>query len=151
MHDLLSFDVPRIIWFDGFVGRLGYSSYDFPQWVNNLALWIAGGLVVLAGVTVVRLRAAVRARWMEVLVYVTMVAGVMGAVGLAIYRLSSFGQPVAQARYLLPLLPVYAAIIALASRAGGRRFGPAIAAAIVVTMSAHGFAAVMLSLHQYYT
>ncbi len=151
MHDLIAFNVPRIIWFDGFVGRLGYSSYAFPQWVNNLALWIAGGLVALAGVAIVRFRAAVRARWMEVLVYFTMCAGVMGAVGLAIYRLSSFGAPVAQARYLLPLIPVYAALIALASRAGGRRFGPAIAAAIVVTMSAHGFAAVMLSIHQYYT
>jgi hypothetical protein len=58
--------------------------------------------------------------------------------------------PITQSRYLLPLLPLYAGLIALAARAPGRRFGPALAALIVVAAAAHNFAAIILTLQRYY-
>ena len=152
MDDQFPTSVLRERWFDGFVGRLGYNSYDFPTWVENIAVGIAVVLVALAIVAVLRGRSAVLRRWPELLAYGALTGAILVVVGVAIYRLTPPGlDPIVQARYLLPLLAVYAAIVALAVRAGGRRFGPAIAAAVVVIAAAHNFAAVMLSLERYYS
>jgi 4-amino-4-deoxy-L-arabinose transferase-like glycosyltransferase len=138
------------IWFTGFLGRLGYNQYEFPKGFENVAWWGFVALLVLVIVALVRNRAALRRRWPEALAYITMTGAIMAAVGIAVFRLSPPGQPVAQARYLLPLLAIYAGAIGLAARAGGRRLGPAIAAFIVVAAAAHNFAAIMLTLGRYY-
>jgi 4-amino-4-deoxy-L-arabinose transferase-like glycosyltransferase len=151
MDDQFPFNVPKVIWFDGFVGRLGYSSYEFPGWYNGIALAVAAALSVLAAIALFVRRGAVLRRWPEALSYVAMAGAIMFVVGFAGYRLAAGGGPVLQARYLLPLLALYAGLIALAARAPGRRFGPAVAVLIVVTLAAHNLAALMLSLHQYYT
>jgi 4-amino-4-deoxy-L-arabinose transferase-like glycosyltransferase len=137
-------------WFPGFVGRLGYNQYSFPPWFNDLAWWLSIALVVLAGVALFRWRRSVLRRWPETIAYLAMLGAIMAAVGIAVYRLSPPVGPITQSRYLLPLLPLYAGLIALAVRSAGRRFGPALATLVVVAATAHNFAAIMLTLQRYY-
>jgi 4-amino-4-deoxy-L-arabinose transferase-like glycosyltransferase len=154
MDERFRFFPPRTIWFDGFIGRLGYAQYAFPQWFNDVALVVAFVLLALAAVALFRRRDAIRGRWTEAVVYSAMIASTMAVVGIAVFRLTpreAEGVPVAQARYLLPLLAIYAAGLALAAKAPGRRFGPAVAAVIVVLAAGHNLAAILLSLERYYT
>jgi hypothetical protein len=72
-------------------------------------------------------------------------------IGVQSYRyLIANGGVFEQARYLLPLLALYAAIVALAVRAGGRRFGPALAAALVVLAIGHDLFAQAITISRYY-
>jgi hypothetical protein len=151
MNQLMPYSVPERTWFEGFVGRFGYNQYDFPGWFNSVALGVMLALLGLAGAALARARDAIRRRWREGVAYAALVGGILLSVGIGVYRLSSFGSPVAQARYLLPLLAVYALIVGLAVRALGPRFGPAVGAAVVVTLTAHNFAAIMLTLSRYYS
>ena len=61
-----------------------------------------------------------------------------------------FHQNVAQARYLLPLLPLYGALLALAVRGAGRRWMPVVGTAIVVLAFAHDLFAQLLVISRYY-
>jgi hypothetical protein len=87
-------------------------------------------------VTLVRERRRLAPRAAELLTYALAAAGLAALIGAAGYRywLDTGGQVFEQARYLLPLLPLYGAIVALAVRAAGRRAGPGLAAAAVVVM-----------------
>ncbi len=127
---------PHDLWFNGFVGRFGWLDYGFPQWVYDLATWIARLTFVLALVTLVRERRRLAGRGAELLTYAIAAVGLATLIGAAGYRywLDTRGQVFEQARYLLPLLPLYGAIVALAVRAAGRRTGPGLAAAAVVVM-----------------
>ena len=56
----------------------------------------------------------------------------------------------AQARYLLPLLPLLGVALALAARGAGRRLGPAVGALIVVLFLAHDIFSQLLVVGRYY-
>jgi hypothetical protein len=139
------------VWFNGFIGRFGWLDYGYPSWVYNLAWYIAIAIVLLALVALARRLAALRARWVELACYVTAVAGTAVLVGLVDYQSFISHQPLyEQARYLLPLSVLYAAVIALAARAGGRRFGPALGAALVMLALAHTVFGQLITLTRYY-
>jgi hypothetical protein len=53
-------------------------------------------------------------------------------------------------RYLLPLLPLYGALLALAARGAGRRLLPVAGAAIVVLALAHDVFAQLLLVGRFY-
>jgi hypothetical protein len=55
-----------------------------------------------------------------------------------------------QARYLLPLLALYGAIVALAARGAGRRWGPPVGVLLVSVAIAHTAVAMLLTLTRYY-
>ena len=55
-----------------------------------------------------------------------------------------------QPRYLLPLLGLYGAVVALAVRAGGRRWAPALAVAFVVLAVGHDIYGQVLTVARYY-
>jgi hypothetical protein len=55
-----------------------------------------------------------------------------------------------QARYLLPLLPLYGAAIALAALGAGRRVARPLGAALVVLALAHGLFAQLLVIGRFY-
>lgn len=69
---------------------------------------------------------------------------------LAGYGAALNGEGFEQSRYLLPLLPLYATLIALAARAGGRRFGPTIGVAVVALAIGHGLFSQLLTIARYY-
>ncbi len=55
-----------------------------------------------------------------------------------------------QARYLFPLLALYAAIVALAARGAGRRYGPPVGVLLVTLAIAHTALAMVVTLTRYY-
>jgi 4-amino-4-deoxy-L-arabinose transferase-like glycosyltransferase len=139
MHqDFYGFSTLRQFWLDGYVGRYGWLDTTFPSWVYDLALAPAALILALCARALFACRAVLRARLAELLVYAAMAAGLALLVGLAGYsaypKLSSeFGQ----ARYLLPLLPLAGAVLALAARGAGRRWGPVAGVLLIVLFLGH--------------
>jgi 4-amino-4-deoxy-L-arabinose transferase-like glycosyltransferase len=138
-------------WFKGFVGRFGWLDYDFPAWVYEVAKYVSLLVCALALGELVKSRDALRRRLGELSVYVLALLGVCVAIGVQSYRfLVANGGVFEQARYLLPLLALYGAVIALAVRFGGRRWGPAIGAALVVLAIGHDLFAQAITIARYY-
>ena len=138
----------------GFVGRFGWLEYGYGE--STAAWWsaIALAVLVLAATALVRARAALRGRLGEFAVYVTLVVGLLAMLGWFGYTqwVGTAGiNPGLQARYLLPLLPLYAALVALAVRGAGRRAGPAVGAALVVLALAHGLFAQAMTVERYFS
>jgi hypothetical protein len=140
----------RELWFDRGVGLYGWLDTSFPVWVYNVALVPTGALAVLALRSLFAERAALRARLAELLVYLTMAAGLMALVGGTsdLHRLS--GQQYTEPRYLMPLLPLAAAVLALAARGAGRRLGPAVGALIVTLFLAQDIFSQLLVVSRFY-
>jgi 4-amino-4-deoxy-L-arabinose transferase-like glycosyltransferase len=139
------------VWFKGFIGRFGWLDYVFPAWVYRLAGIVVVPVLALAAAGLWRGRAALRRIAPELLTYLAIVAGLALLIGVAGYRARiDIGQLFEQARYLMPLLALYGAIVALAVRGAGRRAGPAVAGALVVLAIAHGLAAQLLAISRYY-
>jgi 4-amino-4-deoxy-L-arabinose transferase-like glycosyltransferase len=139
-------------WFVGFVGRFGWQDYTFPYWFYDVARILTVAVLALAAVELVRRRSAVRRRLGELAVYVAAVLGLCVEIGIQSYRyLIANGLIFEQARYLLPLLGLYGAIGALAARAGGRRWGPALAAGLVVLAIGHDLYAQAITIARYYS
>jgi 4-amino-4-deoxy-L-arabinose transferase-like glycosyltransferase len=140
-------------WFKGFVGKFGWLDYGFPSYAYKIAVVVFAVLAVLALGELVRRRRTLAARWGEFLVYALATAGVCVEVGVQSYRemvqtagTGHFEQP----RYVLPMLCLYAAIVALAVRFGGRRWGPVLGSLVVVAALGHDLLAQAVTISRYY-
>lgn len=151
MSDQFSYYPMRSTFFNGSIGLFGWLDTPFPTWVYTLALWIAGILVALLLVELVRRRAALRKRLPELITYAAMAGGLMVSIGILglRYRLDT-GFPFEQARYLLPFLPLYAAGVVMAARGIGKRYERPLATVIVVLAMAHGLFAQLLVVSRFY-
>jgi 4-amino-4-deoxy-L-arabinose transferase-like glycosyltransferase len=141
----------RQIWFDGYVGRLGWLDTTFPSWVYNVALIPACAIALLCGRSLLRGRAMLRSRAAELSVYATMTGGLLVLVGADSYQLfpganAEFGQT----RYMLPLLPLLGAALALAARGAGRRWGPTVGALTIVLFLGQDIFSALLVTARYY-
>ena len=140
------------MWFEGLVGRFGWLDYGFPEWVYPLAggIWLI--VAALAAARLWQLRAVVRRRWAELAVLAAMTAGLCVAIGTAAYQsyVNTGGEVFIQARYLLPLLPLYALVPALAVGALGRRRAPVVAVLLIAGVLAHSLAAQLQTLVRFY-
>jgi Predicted membrane protein (DUF2142) len=142
----------RQLWFDGLVGLYGWADTMFPVWVYQLALVPAAGTALLCGRALVRARGTLGARVGELVSYALMAAGVLVLVGGGSYtsdviqHVGPFWEP----RYLLPMLPLFGVLLALAARGAGRRFGPAAGMALVVLVLAHDVFSQLLVVSRYY-
>ncbi len=141
----------RQLWFARTVGLYGWLDTTFPVWVNNLALIPAGPIAILGLRTLIARRATLRARLPELLVYLAISAGLTALIGVDSHMNRSIaGAGYAQPRYLLPLLPLAAAVLALAARGAGRRWGPAAGTLIVVLFLAHDIFSQLLVVARFY-
>ena len=141
----------RQIWFDGYVGQLGWLDIFFPTWVYDLALAVAGLIALLCVRALVSARAALRRRLSELAVYATIALGLtvlIGASGFNSFPTQTAGY--GQARYLLPLLPLLAAVLALAARGAGRRWRPAVGVLLVTLFIAHDLFSQLQVVAHYY-
>jgi 4-amino-4-deoxy-L-arabinose transferase-like glycosyltransferase len=140
------------LWLHGWIGRFGWLDASWPDAVYRLGRWLLvllGGLASFATWRRLR-RGAWRARWAELVSYAALAVGLLVLIGLAGYRARETGDPgFEQARYLLPLLPLYAAAVGMAARTFGRR-APAAAAAIVVVALGHDVLAQLLTVSRFY-
>lgn len=137
-------------WFKGFVGDFGWLDTRFAPWVYRLALAAAVPVLALAAVELLRSRRALRRRWAELAVCALAAGGLALAISVAGYGAALSGQGFEQSRYLLPLLPLYATLVALAARAGGRRWGPTIGVVLVALAIGHGVFSQLLTIARYY-
>jgi 4-amino-4-deoxy-L-arabinose transferase-like glycosyltransferase len=151
MHSMFPFYPLREIWFNGFVGEFGWLDTKFANWVYDLALVIAVGVLVLAGRELYRMRSTIRSRLGELITYLTLVAGLLVLIGAVSYIARIGGAAgYEQPRYLFPLMALYGALIAIAARGAGRRYGPAVGVVLVCLAVAHSAAAMLLTLTRFY-
>jgi 4-amino-4-deoxy-L-arabinose transferase-like glycosyltransferase len=141
----------REIWFEGFIGRFGWLDYGFPGWVYDFGLVAGVGLLALAGRELVARVDALRRRFAELLTHAALILGLLGLLAWVGYdwRRGHPGQ-FEQARYILPLLTFYGALVALAARGAGRRWGPVIGVVIVSIALAQNILAMLITLTRYY-
>lgn len=138
-------------WFKGFVGRFGWLDYDFPGWVYQVAKYVSLSVCALALGELARGRHALRRRLGELGVYALAVIGLCVEIGIQSYRYLIANNAVfEQPRYVLPLLCLYGAIVALAVRFGGRRWGPVLGAVLVVLAIGHDVFAQAVTIARYY-
>lgn len=138
-------------YFQGFVGRFGYFNFGFQDRVNYIGLAVAAVVVGLAARALWLRRERVRERLPELACYGVMALGLLVLLGVAGYQFESrTGLPFEQTRYLFPLLPLYAAALALAARGAGRLARHA-GVAIVGIAAAHELFALLLTVAHYYS
>lgn len=141
----------RQLWFRDVVGLYGWGDTVFPTWVYAVAPIPAALLAVLLARSLVLSREALRERLGEFAAYALMGLGVLALVGAASYQ--SYPGAVGEfsdARYLLPMLALWAAVLALAARGAGRRWGPAVGVPIVVLAIGHDLFAQLQVLARYF-
>jgi hypothetical protein len=150
MNDLLPDVGFTAIWLDGLTGYFGWLDYKFPDFVYPIAraIWLI--VAVAAGVHLWQRRAVLPRRFGELAVYATATAGLAAVIAIAAYRYRVDGNgPFEQARYLLPLLCLYAAIVGLAVRAAGR-WAPVAGVLLVAGAAGHSLFAQFQTLARYF-
>jgi hypothetical protein len=142
----------RDTWLNGFTGQFGWLDYSFPPWVLDWTTWIGLALLIAAVASLFINRGRMRGRWLEFGVYTLAAAGVAVAIGSQDYAPSDSPDHVRfiQARYLMPLLALYAGLIAVALRPARARVGPYVAVVIVTLAAIHEVAAMLLTVGRYY-
>jgi hypothetical protein len=150
-HDFPGYPTAREIWFDGYVGLYGWFDTVFPGWVYDLAL-IPAGLIALGCLrALLTKRPALHERLGELLVYAAIGFGLMVLVGADSYlKFPHTAAEYGQARYLLPLLPLLGAVLALAACGAGRRWGPVAGVSIVMLLFAHDLFSQLQTIARYY-
>jgi Predicted membrane protein (DUF2142) len=141
----------RQVWFDRAVGFYGWLDTEFPVWVENLALIPALLLTILGIRALVGVRATLRRRLLELAVYAVMGLGVLILTGADSYiKFPAQAGTYAEPRYLLPMLPLIGAGLALSARGAGRRWGPAVGTLIVVLLLAHNIFSQLQVISRFY-
>src|SRR3954452_3886228 len=134
-------------WYRGGIGRFGWLDYGFPEWVAVLLLPVVVGAIVLAARTAWQARPPLA----NVAVYALAVLGLLALLATVGYRYElKFATYFQSPRYLFALLPLGAAVVAMAARGAGRRFGPAVGAVLVVLVMALSVFAQLATLERYY-
>ncbi len=151
-HYFLGVTTFKDVWFDRSVGLYGWMDTMFPTWVDNVALVPAAVVVLLCARGLFLRRHAIRARLPELGVYGAITAGVLVMVGLSSYSsdVLSHEAAFAEPRYLLPMLPLLGAVVVLAVRGAGRRWGPVAAVAIISLFLAHDLFSQLQVIGRYY-
>jgi hypothetical protein len=139
----------RAFWFDGLVGEYGWLDATFPNWVYNVALIPAGLLAVLFARALIMYRGALAGRALELAVYLALGLGLLILIGADDYVHNIPGE-YDEPRYLLPMLVLWGAALALAARGAGRRWGPIAGVAIVSLVLAHDIFSQLLVISRYY-
>ncbi len=141
----------RQIWFNGLIGLYGWVDTVFPGWVYDIVLLPVGLIGILCIRELAIGRSALRARATEFITYVTMSLGVLILVGISGYQnISTYPTEFAEPRYILPMLALWGAVLALAARGAGRRWGPTVGMSIVTLVLAHDIFSQLQVVARYY-
>jgi 4-amino-4-deoxy-L-arabinose transferase-like glycosyltransferase len=141
----------RQIWFRNLFGLYGWTDTVFPGWVYGVALILVGLIVALCIRGLAVGRTALRQRRAELVTYAVISVGVLGLVGAAGYgafpeRVAEYAEP----RYMLPMIALWGAVLALAARGAGRRWGPVVGVLIVVLVISHDIFSQLQVIARYY-
>jgi Predicted membrane protein (DUF2142) len=150
-NDFVGLFPARQLWFNGYVGLYGWLDTTFPGWVYSVALVCAAIIAALAIRGLIGSRTELRARVGEIAVYALMAVGLLALVGASSYfEFPELTASFAEARYLLPLLPLLAVVLAMAARGAGRRWGPMVGLVIVLLFLAHNVFSQLLVVSRFY-
>ncbi len=139
------------LWFGRSIGLYGWLDTYFPGWVYDVALIPAGAIAVLCIREFILDRAVLGGRIWELLAYGTMAAGLLVLVGVNSYlKYPGLAMDYAEPRYLLPLAALFGALLALAARGAGRRWGPVAGTLIVLLVLGHDIFSQLLLVSRYY-
>ena len=116
--------------FRSFVGAFGWMVVWMPVWAYRVALAAAIALVLGAARTLATQPRELRWRRRELLGYAAMAGVLLLLIGLSA-DLRRDILHIVQGRYLLPLLPLFGALLALGARGAGERWGRSVGVAIV--------------------
>jgi 4-amino-4-deoxy-L-arabinose transferase-like glycosyltransferase len=150
-HDFPGIFPPWHVWFKGAVARYNWLETSFPGWVYKVALIPAAAMAGLGGRELYLRRRLLQARVAEFAVYLTMLVGLM--VLLAAASFDSFPTLAlgdSEPRYFLPMLALGGALLALAARGAGKRWGPVAGATIVMLFLGHDVLSQLLEVSRYY-
>ena len=139
---------PKDFWTPLWVGRFGWFDYQFPDRVNDAAfvLYVVVAVAALAAILLHR-----RREWPLWLLFTATAAGLAGAIARAGYPLRSTGNLIfEQARYLMPLLALYALALALAVSLLRRRAELAVLSLLLGVSALHLLGAFILTVRRYY-
>jgi Predicted membrane protein (DUF2142) len=150
-NDFPGISTTRQIWFDRSVGLYGWLDVYFPVWVYTVALLPAGLIAALFLRALLASRRALRRRAGELLAYAVIGLGVLVLIGADSYlafpeRAGSYSEP----RYLLPMAALFAAVLALAARGAGRRWGPSVGTLLILMFLAYDIFSQLLVVGRYY-
>jgi 4-amino-4-deoxy-L-arabinose transferase-like glycosyltransferase len=139
------------LWLDGSIGHFGWLDYVFPGWVYADMRWVVYVLAGLAAIGTWGLRHRIRP-WLGLFAsFAAMAVGLIAVIGYLSAQADLTGkQPFPQARYLFPLLALYALGIVLATKALPRRWAPVLGALLVALAFAHNLFAETLTISRYY-
>jgi hypothetical protein len=139
------------VWLNGAIGRFGWLDYGFPGWVYTVGRYLLYAFGLLALMGAYRVRSQIRSLLPLLVCYGVMAVGLLAAIGYAGIRYwLTTGYRFEQARYLFPLLALYGAFAVLVAKGAGRRWAPALGAALVLLAMAHGLFAETLTVSRYY-
>jgi Predicted membrane protein (DUF2142) len=121
------------LWWKSFFGKFGGLDVPFPSGAYRAGLAAFVALLALAARTLASNRRELLARRAELLGYALMAGSLLALIALVAVRGWAPGiGAAAQGRYLLPLLPLLAGLVALAVRGAGARLGRPLGALVVV-------------------
>jgi 4-amino-4-deoxy-L-arabinose transferase-like glycosyltransferase len=143
------FFMTREVWFNGFVGQYGIVDTAFPEWVYTVAGIVGFSILLACARMLFVLRRTVRQRVAELAVYAVMSLGLLLLIGTAAF-VGAEAESYTQARYLLPLLALFAAGLALAIRTAGRRWEPVLGATLVLFFLADDIFSQLLVIGRFY-
>ncbi len=150
-NDFPGISTTREIWLRGLVGKYNWLETVFPPWVYSIALIPVFAIALLFVRELIRSREALRARLSELAAYAAIAVGLIVLIGLGSYLVFPASQAAeSEPRYLLPLLPIGAAVLALAARGAGRRWGPVAGALLVLLVLAHDIFSQLLEISRFY-
>jgi hypothetical protein len=139
---------PKDFWTPLFVGRFGWFDYGFSSTINNVAFVF---YAVIAIAALAALIPRLRRDWLLVVVYLALAAGLAVAIARVGYPLRASGNFLfEQARYVLPLIGLYALALALAFSWLRGRALVAVTSIAVGLASMHLLAAFVLTIRRYY-
>jgi 4-amino-4-deoxy-L-arabinose transferase-like glycosyltransferase len=152
MHnDFGELDTTRQVWLRNFVGLYGWADTPFPNWVYNVALIPLGAIAALFLRSLALERVALVRRRAELATYTVMMLGLMLLVGASGYlSFPSTAVEFTDARYSLPMLALWAAVLALAARGAGRRWGPVAGVLIVSVVIGHDIFSQLQEIARFY-
>lgn len=137
------------LWFQTAVGLYGWLDTTFPSWVIDIAILPTVAMGVLLVRELFTNRSVLRARGPEIAVYAVMTLGMLLAIGIDEYIHGAQGEYL-QFRYVLPLVALIGAALALAARGAGRRWAPVAGTLIVMLFLAHDIFSQLLVISRYY-
>ena len=141
----------REIWLNGFLGLAGWSAVVHPKWVYELVPIPVSIALAFCARELIRMRATIRTRTAELAAYGLMLVSLAIVIGSPFYGQFLAGTNfVTQSRYLMPLACLFAAVLALVARGGGRRWGPAVGVGIVLTVVAADLGTQLLVISKWY-